>query len=82
MPIGITHQIYKPFKSQIVTYTNDEAEAEISQKIINYEDNFFKDKKIVSKEMQKSLDKNQMQITVLYTLEGEIGINKELMAKK
>ena len=81
LPIGITHQTYRPFKNQIVTYTKDEAEAEIQQKILNYEENLLKNQIIISKEIQKSDDKNQMQIVVLYTLEGEIGISKELMAK-
>ena len=81
IPVGITHEVYRPFTKIIQSYDEIQAEENINNKISDYEENFLKNSKILLKETQKNTKENQMQVIILYTIEGPIGINKEFMAK-
>lgn len=51
------------------------------KKISDYEENFLKDKKIISKETQFNLTGEEMKMVILYTLEGEIGVENKIFGE-
>lgn len=81
LPIGIRHEEYRPLKTEIINYTPDEAKAAIEKKISDYEENFLKDEKIISKETQFNLTGEEMKMVILYTLEGEIGVENKIFGE-
>ena len=81
LPIGIVHQKYRPFTKSLVDYSEAEAETLINNKIAVFEENFLKNKTIISKEIQKTTDEEELKFTVLYTLQGTIGEEKEFLLK-
>ena len=81
LPIGIVHQKYRPFTKTTAKYSEEEAETLINNKIAVFEENFLKNKTIISKEIQKTTDEEELKFTVLYTLQGTIGEEKEFLLK-
>ena len=81
LSIGIVHQKYRPFTKTTAKYSEEEAETLINNKIAVFEENFLKNKTIISKEIQKTTDEEALKFTVLYTLQGTIGEEKEFLLK-
>ena len=82
-PVGILHSEYKPYTVNSVEYTSEQAKILLEDKIKLYEYNFFngEDIKIVDKKLDFSSSNDKITVTVSYTLESNIGIIQEIMAK-
>ena len=83
LPIGIIYSEYNQYESEIVSYTPEEAKAMLEDKIRLYEHNFFDGEDIViaDKEVMFTENNDNMTAVIKYTLEGNIGITQEIMAK-
>ncbi|MCD7891481.1 MAG: sporulation protein YqfD [Ruminococcus sp.] len=62
-------------------YTDEELEEIIMDKIYLYEKNFLADEEILSREITPEKSGNELTYTVTYTLEGEIGQQREIFIK-
>ncbi|MCC8136130.1 MAG: sporulation protein YqfD [Ruminococcus sp.] len=62
-------------------YTDEELEKIIMDKIYLYEKNFLADEEILSREITPEKSGNELTYTVTYTLEGEIGQQREIFIK-
>lgn len=83
LPIGIIYSEYIPYRINTVEYTSEQAKAILEDKIKLYEYNFFdkEDVAIVDREVLFSEENDKMTAVIKYTLEGNIGITQEIMAK-
>lgn len=83
LPIGIIYSEYNQYESETVSYVPEEAKAILEDKIKLYEHNFFdgEDIVIVDKEVMFMENNDKMTAVIKYTLEGNIGITQEIMAK-
>lgn len=73
---------YRILDSRSVTITEEQAEANIMGRIEKYEQNFLDGgAEILSRDIEKTRDNNGITFTVIYTLEGEIGEEKMILAK-
>jgi similar to stage IV sporulation protein len=83
LPVGIVISEYNPYTVESVSYTEEEAEELLNEKVKRYEQNFLSDDsvKIIDNKIQTSIKDNVMTITVTYTLEGNIGETQEILAK-
>lgn len=48
------------------------------EKIYLYEQNFFKDRKLISRDIKTKKNDSEVTYTVTYTIEGEIGEQREV----
>lgn len=83
-PIGIISTEYKPYDIVPVTYSPEQAKTILEDKISLYERNFFdgEDVTVVDKEVFFSEDSGEAKAVVMYTLESDIGVTREIMAKQ
>ena len=83
LPIGIIYSEYNQYESETISYTPEEAKAMLEDKIKLYEHNFFdgEDIVVVDKEVMFTENNDKMTAVIKYTLEGNIGITQEIMAK-
>ena len=81
LPININKNKIYEIKTTEKTYTPDEARAIIEEKIFIYEKNFLSGSEILESTIEYSQNENGLECTVEYTLEGEIGIQKDIWAK-
>ncbi len=83
-PIGIINAEYKPYDIVPVTYSPEQAKTILEDKISLYEHNFFdgEDMTVVDKEVFFSEDSGEAKAVVMYTLESDIGVTREIMAKQ
>ncbi len=83
LPIGMIISEYHPYQVESVSYSPEKARQILEDKIKMYEKNFYSgnDISIVDKEVFFSETDTQMTVTVKYTIEGDIGITQEIMAK-
>lgn len=83
-PIGIISAEYKPYDIVPVTYSPEQAKTILEDKISLYERNFFdgEDVTVVEKEVFFSEDSGEAKAVVMYTLESDIGVTREIMAKQ
>lgn len=81
LPININKNKIYEIKTTEKTYTPDEARAIIEEKIFIYEKNFLSGSEILESTIEYSQNENGLECTVKYTLEGEIGIQKDIWAK-
>ena len=82
LPIGVVTRRVEETELAGRTFTPEELESDLNRKIFIYEKNFIgSDTKIISRSIEKQTDQNGMTFTVHYTLEGNIGVEKELMIK-
>lgn len=83
-PIGIISAEYKPYDIVPVTYSPEQAKTILEDKISLYERNFFdgEDVTVVDKEVFFSEDSGEAKAVVMYTLESDIGVTREIMAKQ
>lgn len=81
LPISINKNKLSEIRLTQKTYTPDEARAIIEEKVFLYEKNFLSDSKILESTLEYSQTETGLDCTVKYTIEGEIGIQKDIWAK-
>lgn len=83
LPVGIVISEYNPYTIESITYTEEEAEAVLNEKVSLYEQNFlsYNSIEVIDSKSQLMLKDNTMTITVTYILEGNIGETQEILAK-
>ncbi|MCH5195023.1 MAG: sporulation protein YqfD [Oscillospiraceae bacterium] len=83
LPIGIMRSEYRLYETESIEYSPEKAKQLLEEKIRMYEINFFEgeDITIINKEVQVSENEDGVSASVKYTLESDIGITKEIMAK-
>lgn len=82
-PVGIVKAEYKPYEICPVAYSSEQARAILEDKIKQYERNFLSggDITVVDREVFFSEDGKEAKAVVKYTLESDIGVTQEIMAK-
>ena len=82
LPIAVEHRRFSETALTGITLTEEQLEDELNRKIFVYEKNFIgDDTKILSRSIEKSITPDGMTLTVNYSLEGDIGREKELLIK-
>lgn len=83
LPIGVVYSEYKLYETEEAEIIPEKAAQLLENKIIHCEKNFYenKDIKIIGREVYFSETDEGMTAAVKYTLEGNIGETKEIMAK-
>ena len=84
LPIGIMRSEYRLYETESIEYSPEKAKQLLEEKIRMYEINFFEgeDITVINKEIQISENENGVTAMVKYTLESDIGITREIMAKR
>ncbi len=82
-PVGTVTSEYKTYDIDNVTYSSEQARTMLEEKIKLYEHNFFDGEAItvIDKEVFFSEDGSEAKAVVKYTLESDIGVTQEIMAK-
>lgn len=82
-PVGTVTSEYKTYDIDNVTYSSEQARAMLEDKIKLYEHNFFdgEDITVIDREVFFSEDGGEAKAVVKYTLESDIGVTQEIMAK-
>lgn len=83
LPAGMIYMEYNPYSIQKIEYSRADAESIILNKIEQYELNFLNDPKItvIDKKIEYVEKDDSLKSIVKYTIEGNIGISKEIMVK-
>lgn len=83
LPVGTVFSEYMPYTEQEITYTPEEAEALLDEAVARYEKNFLDGEDIVIIDVQREFRRSEdkVEAVVTYTLEGDIGVEQEIMAK-
>ena len=82
LPIGLVRRELEETELSGAYFTPEELEADLNRRIFIYEKNFISDgTKIISRNIEKHYDPDGMTFVVSYTLEGNIGTEKELLIK-
>ncbi len=84
LPVGIIYSEYKPYTIKKVEYDYEQTKNILNDKIKKYEENFLNNKeiKIVDKKIEYVEINGSIKANVKYTIEGNIGVSKEIMVKK
>lgn len=84
LPVGIVYSEYKLYETVAEEYSPDKARQLLEEKIKLYEANFYgeEDVEIIDREVFFAETGEGMSAAVKYTLEGDIGITREIMAKQ
>lgn len=82
LPIWIIDDSVSETELSVVKHTDEELDRLLMDKIYLYEKNFIdEDIEILSREIKSEKKENSLTYTVTYTLEGEIGVQKEIFIK-
>ena len=82
LPVGIVRKKLRETELNSVKLSLNELDEELNRKIFFYEKNFIgEDTQIISRDIERTVTGEGMTYTVSYTLEGEIGVEKTLLAK-
>lgn len=83
LPVGMIYTEYKPYSIKPIEYTKEDAEKIILDKIERYELNFLNNEntKVIDKSIEYIEKDMVLKAVVRYTVEGNIGISKEIMVK-
>ena len=83
LPVGIIRSEYKTYDIEQVEYSSEQARQLLEEKIKLYEYNFFDDGDItvIDREVFFSENSEKASAVVKYTLESDIGVTREIMAK-
>ena len=80
LPIAIGRRRFTETALTGTTLTEEQLEDELNKKIFIYEKNFIgEETKILSRSIEKSVTPEGMTLSVTYSLEGNIGREKELL---
>lgn len=78
LPFGIVHATYQPYQNAMMTYTPDQAQALLEQKLERYEQNFHAKDEILSREVIPETQEGGLACTAIYQIRGEIGTSKPI----
>lgn len=80
IPLGIIHTTYVPFEYKNTSYSAEEADILLQQKLAVYEKNFYDTKgiEIKKRSLKKQSFADRMEYNVTYSLIGEIGRDYEI----
>jgi len=83
LPAGMIYMEYKPYSIQQIEYDREDVEKIILDKIEQYELNFLNNQEItvIDKKIEFVEKNDSLKAIVRYTVEGNIGISKEIMVK-
>lgn len=81
LPISLDKNKISEISQKEKIYTQKEAKALIEEKVFLYEKNFLNDVDIIECSLDYSESESGIDCIVKYTLEGEIGIQKDIWAK-
>ncbi len=81
LPIGIENEEYTETELAVKEYTDSELEEKIMEKIYLYEKNFLSEQKVINREIEQEKNNETLTYNVTYTLEGDIGVQKEIFFK-
>lgn len=83
LPIGMIYSEYRPYRTETVQYSDEQVKAILTKKISLYEYNFLEneDIQVIDKTVNYEEANGILYAIVNYTLEGNIGISKEIMVK-
>ena len=83
LPVGIMYSEYKLYDTETEEISQEKAVQLLEEKISLCEKNFYSDEdmKIIGREVFFSETEEGMTAVVKYTLEGNIGVTKEIMAR-
>lgn len=84
LPVGIVYSEYKLYEQETEEVSPEKAMQLLEEKIDLCEKNFYsgEDMKIIGREVYFSETEEGMSAAVKYTLEGDIGVTKEILAKR
>ncbi|MGN1086442.1 MAG: sporulation protein YqfD, partial [Porcipelethomonas sp.] len=80
LPLGMVHSTYTPFEYKTLSYSAEEADILLQQKLSLYEKNFYdlKGIEVENREIDVKNYSDKMEYSVKYTLVGEIGADYEI----
>ena len=78
MPLGIYQESFHEYRTRLLTLTPAEAAQNVEEQIQRYEDNFLAQTEILEKKTTVLETEDGVTYTVIYTLQGEIGVQQEL----
>lgn len=81
LPIGIVHERLTETELSVKEYTESELDELLMNRIYMYEKNFLSDKKLLAREITSESNSTSLTYKVKYTLEGEIGVQREIFIK-
>lgn len=81
LPLGIVAKNITETEYTESVFSKEELDLRIQEKIFLYEKNFLSEVKILDREIVTEQKENSLTYTVKYTIEGEIGIQKEIFIK-
>jgi hypothetical protein len=79
LPIGIEYRHITPYKERKLTFSPEESEALLNEKIYSYEKNFLEGTEVKNRILEKKQTPEGIAITVKYVLEGEIGTTQDVL---
>lgn len=81
LPLGIIAKNITETEYTESVFSKEELDLKLQEKIFLYEKNFLSEVKILDREIVTEQKENSLTYTVKYTIEGEIGIQKEIFIK-
>ena len=82
LPVSVVRRRNSETSLETITLTPEELESELNRRIFIYEKNFIPEEtKVIDRTISKEVTASGITLTVNYTLEGNIGIEKELLVK-
>ena len=78
LPLGIYQESFHEYRTRLLTLTPAEAAQNVEEQIQRYEDNFLAQTEILEKKTTVLETEDGVTYTVIYTLQGEIGVQQEL----
>lgn len=81
LPVSIDRKMYLEYESTEKILDKNAMKENLNEQLKRYEENFLADCKVIDRKCSTAEKKTAMVMTVLYTIEGEIGREKELFLK-
>ena len=81
LPVGIKRSELTETELTEIVRTEDELRDVLMEKVFLYEKNFLSGSSVLDRDISESSDENGMTLTVRYRVEGDIGIQQEIMTK-
>ncbi len=78
LPIGIYRKTYHEYRTKTIFLTEEEAQINLKEQVDRYEENFLQDVTILDKKNTVLKSENGVEWTITYTLQGEIGVQREV----
>lgn len=81
LPVSIDRKLYMEYESNEKILDENAMKENLNEQLERYEENFLTDCKVIDRKCTTAKKETAMVMTVSYTLEGEIGVEKELFLK-